>query len=159
MKNPMRIEQRIGELGIQLPQPAAPGALYVPVKRLGSALYVSGHIPIQDGHPVYTGKAGTERELEYAQEAAKLCVINILASLKGYTGDLDRIKGVVKLLAFVNSETGFAQQHLVINAASQLLTDIFGEAEGTHARSAIGTNQLPLDVTVEIEGIFELREL
>ncbi|WP_010268003.1 RidA family protein [Paenibacillus senegalensis] len=155
----MKIEQRIKELGIELPSAAKPGALYVPVKRLGTGLYVSGHIPSQNGEPVYTGKVGAERSLEYAQEAARLCVINILATLKSYTGNLDRIKGVVKLLAFVSSEAGFAHQHLVINAASQLLIDIFGEEEGAHARSAIGTNQLPLDVTVEIEGIFELREL
>lgn len=155
----MEIEQRISELGITLPAPAGPGALYVPVKRLGQGLYVSGHIPMQDGKPVYTGKVGSERSLEYAQEAARLCVINMLTSLKAYTGNLDQIKGVVKLLAFVNSEVGFDRQHLVVNAASRLLMDIFGEAEGAHARSAVGTNQLPMDVTVEIEGIFELREL
>ena len=155
----MKIEQRIEKLGLVLPPAAGPGALYVPVKQLGSALYVSGHIPMRDGVAAYTGKVGAVRDLAYAQEAARLCVLNMLASLKGYVGDLDRIKSVVKLLAFVSSETGFQEQHLVVNAASRLLMDIFGEKEGAHARSALGTNQLPLDVTVEVEGIFELREL
>lgn len=153
----MKIEQRLEQLGIALPAPAPPGALYVPVKQLGNTLYVSGHIPHKDGVPAYTGKIGGERSLAYGQEAARLCVLNMLASLKQFTGDLDRIGGVVKLLAFVSSETGFAEQHLVVNAASELLMDLFGEA-GAHARSAVGTNQLPLDVSVEIEGIFELKE-
>ena len=154
----MTIEERLQEMGFELPPPNPPGALYVPVKQLGNALYVSGHIPLRDGVPAFTGKVGSERSLEYGQEAARLCVLHLLSSLKSFAGSLDRIKGVVKLLAFVNSETGFDRQHLVVNAASRLLMDLFGP-EGAHARSAVGTNQLPLDVTVEIEGIFELREL
>lgn len=153
----MGIENRIRALGLKLPPAAPPGALYIPVKRLGQALYVSGHIPMVNGEPVYTGKLGAVRSLEYGQEAARLCIINMLASLKAFTGDLERIQGVTKLLAFVSSEAGFVHQHLVVNAASQLLMELFGQ-EGAHARSAVGTNQLPLNVTVEIEGIFELRE-
>ncbi len=153
----MIVEKRLEELGIHIPAASKPGAMYVPVKQVGSVLYVSGQIPAVDGKPQYTGKVGQERSLEYAQDAARLCIVNMLAALKAYTGDLDRIKGVVKLLAFVASEVGFAQQHIVVNAASQLLFDAFGE-DGRHARSAVGTNQLPMDVTVEIEGIFELKE-
>lgn len=153
----MKIEQRLKSLNIEIPPASPPGALYVPVKQTGSILYVSGQIPHVAGKPVFTGKAGQERSIEYAQDAARLCIINMLAALKAYTGDLDQIKGVVKLLGFVSSEVGFDKQHLVINAASQMLIDVFGE-DGRHARSAIGVNQLPLDVTVEIEGIFELRK-
>ncbi|GIP14850.1 hypothetical protein J40TS1_04920 [Paenibacillus montaniterrae] len=153
----MNINRRIEALGLHIPPSSPPGALYVPVKQLGGALYVSGQVPMVDGKPVYTGKVGSERSIEYGQEAARLCVINMLAALKDFTGDLNKVKGVVKLLAFVNSEVGFWEQHIVVNAASQLLFDVFGE-DGRHARSAVGTNQLPMDVTVEIEGIFELRE-
>jgi enamine deaminase RidA (YjgF/YER057c/UK114 family) len=153
----MFIEKRIKELGIELPPSSPPGAMYVPVKRLGRALYVSGQVPMKDGRPIYTGKVGSERSIEYAQEAARLCVINMLAAVKEYLGDLDRVANIVKLQTFVNSETGFTNQHIVANAASQLLHDIFGES-GRHARTAIATNQLPMDFTVEIEAIIEIRE-
>jgi enamine deaminase RidA (YjgF/YER057c/UK114 family) len=112
---------------------------------------------MKDGKPIYTGKVGSERSIEYGQEAARLCVINMLAALREYLGDLDRVADIVKLQAFVNSETGFTSQHIVANAASQLLYDIFGEA-GRHTRTAVGTNQLPMDFTVEIEAIIEIRE-
>ncbi|HOY26194.1 MAG: RidA family protein [Thermotogaceae bacterium] len=153
----MFIEKRIEELGIELPPSPLPGAMYVPVKRLGKALYISGQVPMKDGKPIYTGKVGSERSIEYAQEAARLCVINMLAAVREYLGDLDRVADIVKLQAFVNSETGFTNQHIVANAASQLLYDIFGEA-GRHTRTAVGTNQLPMDFTVEIEAIIEIRE-
>ena len=154
----MNIENRLKELGIQIPPSSPPGAVYVPVKQAGNVLYVSGQVPMSEGKPVFTGKVGQERCLEYAQDAARLCIKNMLAALKAYLGDLDRISSVVKLMAFVSSETGFDKQHLVINAASQMLVDIFGQEIGGHARSAVGTNQLPLDFTVEIEGIFEIRK-
>ncbi|HON27932.1 MAG: RidA family protein [Mesotoga sp.] len=153
----MFIEKRIKELGIELPPSSPPGAMYVPVKRLGRALFVSDQVPMKDGRPIYTGKVGSERSIEYAQEAARLCVINMLAAVREYLGDLDRVANIVKLQTFVNSETGFTNQHIVANAASQLLHDIFGES-GRHARTAIGTNQLPMDFTVEIEAIIEIRE-
>lgn len=132
--------------------------MYIPVKQLGNALFVSGHIPIVNGELVYTGKVGSERTLEEAQDAAKICTINILAAVKDHLGDLDRVLNVVKLQGFVNSEVGFLEQHIVINAASQLLFDVFGEA-GRHARTALGTAHLPLDATVEIEAIFEIEEV
>lgn len=151
----MKIEKRLEALGIQLPEPSAPLAMFVPVKQLGNALFVSGQIPTQDGKLIYRGKVGSDCSLEAAQAAARLCIVNLLSVLKGYLADLDRVTNIIKIQAFVNSEVGFEQQHLVANAASALLYDVFGEA-GRHARTAIGTNQLPLDATVEIEAIVEI---
>lgn len=154
----MKVEQKINQLGIALPEKSTPSAMYIPVKQLGNALFVSGHIPIVNGELVYTGKVGSERTLEEAQDAAKICTINILAAVKDHLGDLDRVLNVVKLQGFVNSEVGFLEQHIVIDAASRLLFDVFGEA-GRHARTALGTAHLPLDATVEIEAIFEIDEV
>lgn len=152
----MNVEKRVEELGIQIPEPTAPLAMFVPVKRQGNALFVSGQVPMRDGKLAYTGKVGGTRTLQEAQDAARLCIIGLLSTLKGYLGDLDRVANIVKIQAFVNSEVGFEQQHIVANAASQLLYDVFGEA-GRHARTAVGTNQLPLDATVEIEAIVEIK--
>ncbi len=151
----MVIEEKIKNLGIDLPETSKPGAMYIPVKQLGNALFVSGQVPFVDGVMKYQGHVGDEVSLEEAQEAAKTCVINMLAAVRYYLGDLDKVKNVVKLQAFVNSKTGFNQQHIVINSASQLLYDVFGES-GRHARTAVGTNQLPMDAPVEIEAIFEI---
>lgn len=151
----MKIDERLASLNIELPAFSPPRALYVPVKQTGNQLYVSGQVPFAGGQPKFTGKVGAERPIEYAQDAARLCVLNMLAAVKAHVGDLERISNVVKITGFVNSEVGFDKQHLVMNAASQLLMDIFGEA-GAHARSAIGVNMLPFDVTVEVEGIFEV---
>lgn len=151
----MIIEKKIQELGINLPVSSPPGAMYVPVKRLGSALFVSGQIPTRGGKPLYTGKVGDTVTQEQAEACARQCVINMIAAVKDYLGDLDKVKNVVKLQAFVNSMLDFQNQHLVANAASQLLFDIFGET-GHHARTAVGTNQLPMDMPVEIEAIFEV---
>ena len=106
--------------------------------------------------PAYTGKAGAQRTLEEAQKAARICAVNMLSVVNEHIGDLNKVKGVVRLLGFVESAPGFTAQPAVINAASQLFVDLFGD-EGWHARSAIGVNELPSDITVEIEGIFELR--
>lgn len=151
----MQVEKKIEELGIQLPEMSKPGAMYIPVKQIGNALFISGQVPFVDGVMQHPGHVGEEVSLEEAQEAARLCVINMLAAVRYYLGDLDKVKNVVKLQAFVNSKTGFNQQHIVVNAASQLLYDVFGEA-GRHARTAVGTNQLPMDAPVEIEAIFEV---
>jgi len=153
----MLIEKRIKELGIELPDFSPPRALYVPVRISGRTVYVSGQVPFKDNVLLYTGKVGAERTMEEAQDAARQCIYNMLAALKNALGDLDKISGCLKLTAFVSSAVGFDKQHLVINAASQILLDTFGES-GAHARSAVGTNQLPMDATVEIEGIFELKE-
>ena len=132
------------------------GGEYVKVKQVGNLLYVSGHGPLIDGEPVYRGKIDDSRLAE-GQDAARLCALNILGSLQEYLGDLNRIKGVVKLLAFVASADCFLSQPTVINKASEVFIQAFGE-DGRHARSAIGTNVLPGDISVEVEAIFELAE-
>lgn len=152
----MIVEKRLQEMGIALPEMSAPKALYVPVVQTGKLCFVSGQIPMLDGKVLYTGKVGGSRTLEEGQEAAKVCAINILAALRAHIGDLDKIVRIVKLQAFVSSTTDFMQQHIVVNAASQLLYDALGE-KGHHARTAVGTNQLPMDVTVEIEAIVEVE--
>jgi enamine deaminase RidA (YjgF/YER057c/UK114 family) len=125
------------------------------VRQLGNCLYVSGQGPIKEGVPVVVGKAGAERTIEEAQEAARLCVLNGLSVLHDYLGDLNKIKGLVKTLGFVQSAPGFTQQPKVIDGASAMLRDIWGE-DGVGARSAIGVNELPSGITVEIEFIFEV---
>lgn len=124
---------------------------------VGNVLYVSGQIPWLNGEVKYSGKVGRERDISYGQEAARLCVLNMLAAVKNVIGDLDKIRQIVKLNVMVSSETGFDKQHIVANGASQLLVDIFGQ-DGCAARTAIGVNQLPLDVTVEVEGIIEVED-
>lgn len=151
----MKVEKKIEALGIELPPMSPPGAMYVPVKQLGNALFVSGQVPFVNGVMQYPGHVGEDVTLEQAQEAARICIINMLAAVRCHLGDLDRVKNIVKVQAFVNSKTGFDQQHIVVNAASQLLFDVFGEM-GRHARTAVGTNQLPMNAPVEIEAIFEI---
>lgn len=151
----MSAEKRIKELNIQLPPSSPPGAMYIPVKKTGNLLYVSGQVPFVNGTLAYTGKVGAEVSLEEAEECARICIINMMAAVKDYLGDLDKVKNIVKVHAFVNSRTGFQEQHIVVNAASKLLYDVFGEC-GRHARTAVGTNQLPMDAPVEIEAIIEI---
>ncbi len=151
----MTIDEKLSELGITLPEAAAPAAMYVPVRQAGNILFVSGQIPVSGGKPVYTGKAGGERSLEEAKSAARLCAINILAAVKNHLGSLDKVRNVLKLQIFVNSAAGFAQQHLVANGASELIAEVFGDA-GRHARTAVGVPELPMDVTVEVEAMIEV---
>jgi len=151
----MKAEERIRELGITLPESAPPRAMYVPVKRTGNLLYVSGQLPMREDGTILTGKLGGERDLEYGQEAARLCAVRVLAALKVELGDLDLIKDFVKLQVFVNCEPDFPVPHLVANGASELLFEIFGES-GRHARTTIGACQLPLDTSVEVEAIVEV---
>ena len=129
--------------------------MYIPVKQLVNALFVAGQVPFVNGKLEVSGKVGDTVSMEQAQEAARRCIINLLAALKDYLGDLDRVKNIVKIQVFVNSKVGFQEQHIVANAASQLLYDVLGE-KGRHARTAIGTNQLPMDAPVEIEAIVEV---
>ena len=123
----MEIEKRLQDLGVKLPGFSEPKAMYIPVKQTGNLLFVSGQIPFTEGAMVYKGKVGKDVTLQEAQEAAKLCALNILAAAKYYLKDLDRIADVVKLQVFVNSEPGFNSQHLVANGASQFLFEVFGE--------------------------------
>ena len=151
----MNIERKIEELGILLPDSSPPKAMYIPVKQAGNLLFVAGQIPMTDGVMLHPGHVGEEVTLEQAQEAARQCIINMISALRTYLGDLDKVKNIVKVQAFVSSKTGFNEQHIVVNAASQLLYDVFGEA-GRHARTAVGVNQLPMDAPVEIEAIVEI---
>ncbi|MCI3920841.1 RidA family protein [Paenibacillus sp. TRM 82003] len=150
-------ERRLAELGIALPTPGEPKFSYIPCNRTGNLLYLSGQDCRIDGVLMYEGKLGAELTIEQGQQAARQVIINALAVMKQYLGDLDRVVKIVKLLGFVNSAPGFADQPYVLNGASDLLVDVFGEA-GKHARSAIGTSELPFHTPVEIELIAEIRD-
>jgi len=148
-------ERRLSELGLTLPQPPPPIANYVGAVTAGNLVFVSGHGPWRDGSFQYLGKLGEELDLDDGREAAKLVMLNCLASLKSEIGDLDRVHRIVKVLGLVNSEAHFSRQPEVIDAASDLLTAIFGD-RGLHSRSAIGVAALPRGISVEIEMVVEL---
>lgn len=152
----MDINDRIGELGITLPPPPEPGGLYVAVKQVGNLVYTSGVGPLEKGKPAVIGKVGAEVNVEEGRAAARLCILNTLSRLQNHLGDLNRVKNVIKVLGFVASAPGFGRQPEVINGASELLIDVFGDA-GRHTRSAIGTSELPRNIPVEIEAIFEVE--
>ena len=151
----MDIYSKLKELNITLPDLPPKGGIYKPVRQVGNLLYVSGQGATIKGIPEFVGKVGAERTLEEGQQAARLCALNALATLEDYLGDLNKIKSVVKTLAFVASAPGFNSQPKVVDGASGLYRDIWGE-DGVGARSAIGTNELPGNITVEIEYIFEI---
>ena len=153
----MTPEARLGELGIELPTPNPAVANYVGAVTVGEIVFVSGHGPFKDGEYTFLGKLGREIDVPTGQQAARLTIVNLLASLKAEIGELDRVKRVVKLLVLVNSDPEFKQQHLVANGASDLLVEIFGSERGRHARSAIGMGALPFGICVEIEAIFEVN--
>ena len=150
----MDIYERLKELNIELPQAPKPMGLYTPVKIVGNMAYVSGQGPLVDGKLTCIGKVGAGVTIEQAQAAARQIALNTLTLLHEYVGDLNKIKSVVKVLGFVASADGFGDQPSVMNGFSQVFLDVFGE-NGRHARSAIGTNELPMGISVEIESIFE----
>jgi enamine deaminase RidA (YjgF/YER057c/UK114 family) len=152
---PTSPEQRLAQLGLTLPTPAAPVAAYIPTRRAGNLLYVSGQIPVRDGKVMLTGTVPGDVSLEQARECARQCTLNGLAAARAALGSLDAIKQVVRVGCFVACENGFGDQPKVANAASELLVEVFGEA-GKHARAAVGTNSLPLNVPVEVEFLFEV---
>jgi enamine deaminase RidA (YjgF/YER057c/UK114 family) len=152
----MSIEQKLAELNIVLPAVAEPKFCFVPVNQTGNLVYTSGQDCRVNGELIYKGKLGKELTIEEGQAAARQCMINCLAVLKWHLGSLDKIKKVVKVLGFVNSAPGFSDQPYVMNGASELLVEVFGE-KGKHARSAIGTNELPFDTPVEVEIIVEVE--
>jgi enamine deaminase RidA (YjgF/YER057c/UK114 family) len=143
------------ELGLVLPTPAAPVAAYIPTRRVGNLLYVSGQIPVREGKVMATGTVPGAVSLELARECARQCALNGLAAARAAMGSLDKVKQVVRVGCFVACENGFGDQPKVANAASELLVEVFGEA-GKHARAAVGTNCLPLNVPVEVEFLFEV---
>lgn len=153
------VYERMKQKGIVIPPPPAPGGLYMPARPFADRLvYTSGCGPQVNGVPVYTGKLGRELSLEQGQQAARACMLNVLSVLQARIGDLNRVAQVVKVLGFVACDDAFYDHPAVLNAASQLLMDVFGEDAGRAARSAIGTNVLPGNIPVEIEAIFELKE-
>lgn len=145
----------LGNQDTNYPSPPK-GGIYKPVKQVGNLLYISGQGATKDGQPVVSGKLGSERTIEEGQEAARICTLNALSVLHEYLGDLNKIKSVVKILAFVASAPGFNSQPAVVDGASQLLKDIFGDDNGVGARSAISAIELPGNISVEIEFIFEI---
>ncbi len=151
-------EARLETLGLSLPPPPAAVANYVGLVRVGRLAFVSGHGPVENGELTFIGKLGRDMDVETGQKAAQLTMLNLLATLAAEIGGLDRVERVVKLLVMVNSTPDFAEQPFVANGASDLLVEIFGPERGRHARSAIGMGALPFGISVEIEGIFEVRE-
>ena len=151
----MNAEQKLKELGIVLPELAKPVANYVRTVRAGNLLFVSGHGPYDDGKTVLSGKLGKEVTLEEGYKTARNVAVNCLASIRANLGSLDKVKRVVKLLGMVNCTEDFRDQPKVMNGASDLLVEIFGEA-GRHARSAVGMQALPNQIPVEIEMILEV---
>ena len=148
------VEQRLAELGLELPPVAAPVAAYVPAVVSGNHVYTSGQLPFIDGALPAAGKVGAEVTAEDAKAYAARCAVNALAAIKAQIGDLDRVTRIVKVVGFVASDPSFTGQPGVINGASELLGQVFGEA-GSHARSAVGVAVLPLDAPVEVEVIAE----
>lgn len=147
------IERRLAELGLKLPETAPAAANYVPVARAGFFLFVSGQLPMQDGKLAYIGRVGEALSLEEGQAAARLCALNLIAQLRAaLDGDLDRVERIVRIGGFVASAEAFTAQPQVVNGASDLLVEVFGDA-GRHARAAIGVNVLPLGAAVELEGL------
>jgi enamine deaminase RidA (YjgF/YER057c/UK114 family) len=151
-----RVEDRLAELGLSVPTVAAPLAAYVPAIRNGDLVWTSGQLPFVDGTLVATGKVGGEVDPEAAADLARTCALNAIAAIKSEIGDLDAIVRVVKVVGFVASAPDFTGQPGVINGASNLLGEVFGEA-GKHARSAVGVAVLPMDAPVEVELVVQVR--
>ena len=150
------VEQKLASLGITLPTPAAPVANYVPFVRSGNQLVISGQLCFgPDGKLVATGQLGGGVSLEDGQKAARACAINLLAQVKAALGDLDKVARVVRLGGFINSAPGYGDGPKVMNGASDLMVEAFGE-KGRHARSTVGVSALPAQAAVEVEGLFEV---
>ena len=151
----MTASERLAELGIILPAVAKPLAAYVPAVRTGALVYTSGQLPLQAGDLTHIGKVGAEVTPEQAKVAARTCALNALAAVDALVG-IDAVIRIVKVVGFVASAPGFSGQPGVVNGASELLGELFGDA-GAHARSAVGVSELPLDAPVEVELIVEVR--
>ena len=150
----MSVYEKLNALGISLPQVTAPPAAFVPFVRTGELLFVSGHIAKRDGKP-WVGQLGSQLTTEQGKQAARAVAVDLLGTLHSATGDLNRIKRIVKVMALVNSTPGFTEQHVVANGASELFEQVFG-ASGSHARSAFGVAQVPFGSCVEIDLIAEV---
>ncbi len=149
-----KLDDRLAELGLTVPTTSKPVAAYIPAVASGNLVYTSGQLPMVEGALPLTGKVGAEVDADAAKQLARTCVLNGLAAARSAIGSLDRITRVVKVVGFVASDPSFTGQPGVINGASELLAEIFGES-GQHARSAVGVAVLPLDAPVEVEFVFE----
>jgi enamine deaminase RidA (YjgF/YER057c/UK114 family) len=151
------IEKRLSEIGVTLPPPGSPAGNYVPYVVVGDLVFMAGQVAREAGKMKYVGKVGSEVSIEDGRAAARLCAVNLLAQLKAACGgDLDRVERCVRLGGFVNSPPDFTEHPKVINGASDLIVEVFGE-RGQHARTAVGVAALPLDSAVEVEAIFLLK--
>jgi enamine deaminase RidA (YjgF/YER057c/UK114 family) len=151
------LQQKLAALNIILPPQAGPFGAYLPAKRAGNLIYVSGQLPMKDGKLLATGQVPSRCSVETAKAAARQCVINALTAVNALPGGIDQVSGVVRVGAFVSSDTSFTQQPQVANGASEFLIELFGDA-GKHVRAAVGVNTLPLDASVEVEFVFEAKE-
>jgi enamine deaminase RidA (YjgF/YER057c/UK114 family) len=152
-----RIDARLRELGIQLPTATKPVANFVPCVQTGNTLFVSGQVSALDGKYLHIGKVGRDVSLEDAQQAARLCALNVIAQARAHLGDLDRVTRVVMVQGFVNAIPEFTDQPKVVNGASDVFVQVFGDA-GKHARFAIGAGSLPFNVAVEVAAVLEVSE-
>ena len=151
------VDDRLRQLGIELPEPSKPGANYVPSVRTGNLIFLTGQLSQWNGERRFIGKLGREFGVEEGQQAARLCALNLVAQLRAaLEGDLDRVVRCVRIAGYVNSMPDFVAQSQVINGASDLFVEVFEDA-GRHTRMAVGVNALPYDVAVEVEAVFEVR--
>jgi enamine deaminase RidA (YjgF/YER057c/UK114 family) len=153
---PGRIDARLKELGIELPAASKPTFSFVPCVRTGQTLFVSGQVTMWNGERRHVGKLGREISIEEGQKAARLCALNVLAQAKEFLGDLDQVTRVVMVQGFVNATPEFTDHPKVVNGASDLFVELYGEA-GKHARFAIGAGSLPFNVAVEVAAVLEVR--
>lgn len=154
----VKTEHIISELGLTLPPAPTAAANYQPCQRVDNVLYLSGHLPLRDDGTLHTGTLGKDYDVQAGYQAARQVGLNLIASLKHELGDLDRVEKIVKLFGIVQSTNDFHEQHKVVNGCSDLFCEVFGKERGMHARSAIGTNALPLGIAVEIEAIVLVRD-
>ena len=152
----MTVEDKLRQMGVELPDPPKPVASYVPCVRTGNLLFVSGQVPREKGVLKYSGQVGGERSLDDGYQAARICALNALSAVKQAVGSLENIRRIVKLTGYVASAKGFTDQPKVVDGASTLLVELFGE-RGQHARAAVGVNELPLGSAVELEMIVEVE--
>ena len=150
------VESKIEQIGLTLPDAPKPVAAYIPAKQTGNLVFTAGQLPMVNGELISKGLLGQDVEIDEANKAARICTLNALAAIKGVIGDLDRIKQIVRVVGYVASIPTFTQQPAVVNGASELLLEIFGE-NGKHARSAVGMAVLPLNASVEIELTVEVE--
>jgi len=150
------VESRIEQIGLNIPEAPKPVAAYIPAKQTGKLVFTAGQLPMVNGELISKGLLGQDVEIDEANNAARICTLNALAAIKGVIGNLDRIKQIVRVVGYVASVPTFTQQPAVVNGASELLLEIFGE-NGKHARSAVGMAVLPLNASVEIELTVEVE--